>query len=174
MDALPTEKDSDPAVSQTENFLCGARYREFLETVGDYEKCVAERRRHIVTYDDVDAIGEAGKKPLPITIGGKDGRPYSYKAVRLATGEIPKGRDVTVVLGIEADETFDPEALCVFISARKCTYLRDAAPKEQQYKDLRYCVYTLDNDGTLPPVSVIDMGLLNGRATIHWVEIEII
>ena len=174
MDILPTAKNPDPAISKTENFLCGDRYREFLGTAGDYEKCVAERRRHIVTYNDVDAIGEAGKKPLPLTIGGKDGRPYGYKALRLATGEIPKGRDVTVVLGIEADEQFDPEKLYVFTSTRKCAYLRDAEPKEQQYKDLRYCVFSLENDGALPPVSVIEMGLLDGRATIHWAEIEII
>jgi hypothetical protein len=80
---------------------------------------------------------------------------------------------VHVVFGVEADENFDPASLRVFISARKCVYSHESEPYEQQYRDYRYFNYAVDNDGTLPPVSIIEIGLPEGKATVHWVEIEI-
>jgi hypothetical protein len=166
MDEIPTTKGHH-------DFLTGGRYREFLKTVGDYEKCVSATRRHVVTYNDVSAIGAEGKKQLPVRLWG-DGKPSNYQALRLVTGDIPRSRRVNVILGIEADGDFDVSALFVYLSAKKCDFLEERAPFAQQYTDMRYFVYTLENDGTLPPVSVIEMGLSEGKATVHWAEIEIL
>ena len=162
-----------PAAKEEHTFLTGERYREFLKTVGDYEKCVSATRRHVVTYNDVSSIGAAGKKQLPVRLSG-DGKPLNYEALRLVTGDIPRSRRVNVVLGIEVDGDFDVSALFVYLSAKKCDFLEERAPFAQQYADIRYFVYTLENDGTLPPVSVIEMGLSAGKATVHWAEIEIL
>lgn len=162
-----------PAAKEEHTFLTGERYREFLKTVGDYEKCVSATRRHVVTYNDVSAIGAEGKKQLPVRLWG-DGKPSNYQALRLVTGDIPRYRRVNVVLGIEADGDFDISALFVYLSAKKCDFLEERAPFAQQYTDMRYFVYTLENDGTLPPVSVIEIGLSEGKATVHWAEIEIL
>lgn len=162
-----------PAAKEDHAFLTGERYREFLKTVGDYEKCVSAKRRHVVTYNDVSAIGVNGKKQLPVRLLG-DGKPSNYQALRLVTGDIPRGRAVNVILGIEAEDPFDGNTFSVYLSARKCEFLAERAPFAQQYTDMRYVVYTLENDGTLPPVSVIEMGISEGNATVHWAEIEII
>ncbi len=172
MDMPQAQWETEPTMSRRENFLGGERYREFLKTAGDYEKCIHEKRRHVVTCNDVSAIGADASKQLPIKANG-DGKPLSYKGLRLVTGEIPVGRTVYVVFGVESDDAIDPSSLDVYLSARKCTYLEERAPYEQQYKDLRYFVYTLENDGTLPPVSVIELGISHGSITVHWAEIQI-
>ncbi len=165
--------DELPSAGGYHDLLVGDLYREFLMTAGDYEKCVHAKRRHVVTYNDVSAVGVNGKKQLPVKLFG-DGKPSSYQAVRLVTGEIPKGRAVNVILGIEADGAFDAEMLSVYLSARKCAFSEERAPFAQQYEDMRYFVYTLENDGTFSPVSIIEMGLSEGKATVHWAEIEIL
>ncbi len=164
------------AIQETTNgnsLLLGETYHRFLTVAGDYARCQAEKRRHVVTYNDVSAIGAGAKKQLPIALFG-DGKVSSFAALRIVTGAIPAGRFVRVVLGMETDTDFSPEMLVVYLSARACVFLEETPSHDQQYADMRYFVYTLENDGTLPPVSVVEAGLCRGCAKIHWAEIEII
>ncbi len=156
------------------SLLMGETYRKFLSLAGDYERCKAEKRRHVVTYNDVFAIGANAKKQLPQIISGIGTTPSSFAAFRSVTGEIPIGRTVYAVLGIETACDFSPEALQVYLSARGCAFIKEAAPHDQQYTDIRYFIYEVKNDGALPPVSVLEVGMPEGKAVIHWVEIEII
>ncbi len=164
------------AIQETANgnsLLLGDTYRKFLSLAGDYERCKAEKRRHVVTYDDVSAIGAGAKKQLPQSLFG-NGKPSPFAAFRIVTGEIPAGRTVRAVLGIEAVDSFSPEALQVYVSARKCALIGEAEPHDQQYTDMRYFSFAVENDGLLSPVSVLEVGLSCGKAVIHWAEMEII
>ncbi len=154
------------------SLLMGDTYRKFLSLAGDYERCKAEKRRHVVTYNDVSAIGAGAKKQLPQTLSG-DGKPSSFAAFRIVTGEIPAGREVRAILGIECDQEVSPEAMQVYVSARKCAFVGEVEPHDQQYTDIRYFSFAVENDGALPPVSVLEVGLSCGKAVIHWVEMEI-
>ncbi|MBQ9746725.1 MAG: hypothetical protein IJW21_07875 [Clostridia bacterium] len=149
-----------------QSFCTGENGRSFLSAVGDLARCTAEKRRHIVTYSDVSAIGAESAKPLPARVSAG-----SFAAFRLVTGEIPAGREVNVVFGVAAGGDFASDEAEVYVSARKCIYAGERAPRAQQYADMRYFAYTVLNDGTLPPVSVIEAGGV--ECTLHWVEIEI-
>ncbi len=164
--------EETPPTANADDMLRGEVYHRFLTVAGDREKTAMEKRRHVVTYNDVSAIGANGKKQLPVTLRG-DGKPMSYPALRLVTGEIPAGRGVELLLGVESVEKFDPKGLTVYISARPCKLIGEREPVHQQYDDLRYFAFAIENDGGLSPVSIIEMGLCEGFAVVHWVEIDI-
>ncbi len=155
------------------SLVMGETYRKFLSVAGDYEACKTEKRRHVVTYNDVSAIGANAKKQLPQSLSG-NGTPDSFATVRIVTGEIPKNRTVHAILGIEAGGDFSPEALQVYLSARKCTLGCEVEAHDQQYTDIRFFSFDIEHDGTLPPVSVLEVGLALGTAKLHWAEIEIV
>ncbi len=155
------------------SLLMGETYRKFLRIAGAYDACKAEKRRHVVTYNDVSAIGAGAKKQLPQTVSG-NGTPSSFAAFRIVTGDIPKGREVRAVIGIEASDTFALDLMEVYLSTRRCAFAGESTSHDQQYTDICYVSFTVENDGTLPPVSILEVGLSSGNATIHWAEIEIV
>ena len=97
----------------------------------------------------------------------------------MVTGDIPLGRRVRIWLGFEALEGFDRADLSVFLNQRACTWAKThpATPLTEKPKRpcaLHYGVFTVENNGGLPPVSVIEVGLAHGTATVVWAEIEIL
>ena len=147
-------------------------YRKLLTTAGDLDKAKNETRRHVVTYDDVYAVGAPGAKQLPINIGGTRDHVTGFSALRIPTGPIPAGRRVTVVLGF-AKEPFNVEDVTVYLNAKKCKLVGTAEPVHPQYLDMDYYVFEAENDGNLPPVSVCEVGLAEGRISVHWAEVDI-
>ena len=149
------------------DYCTGEAGKKFFKTVGNYERCIAEKRRHILTYNDVSAIGVPQKKPLPAKIFRGE-----YAAFRIVTGEIPQGRNASIILGIEAGSEFNASALSVYASARKCIFADEIPPAPLQYTDMRYFAFNIKNDGSLPPGSVIEIG--GADCILHWLEIDII
>ena len=49
-----------------------------------------------------------------------------------------------------------------------------AEPVYPQYEDMEYYIFEAQNDGTLPPVSVLEIGISEGNTAVHWTEIDII
>lgn len=162
MDALTPEGSPDHS-------LCAdkALYRKFLCTAGDYDLCAAEKRRHVVTYDDVYAIGVPTQKQLPLVLSA-DG----FTALRIATGKIGADRKISVILGIEKDSCC-AEDMIVYLNAKLCRFIGERPPLAPQYPDMCYFCFEADNDGNISPVSVIELGLSDGKTIIHWAEIEI-
>lgn len=150
------------------------KYREFLAMAGDYEKCVAAERHHVVTYNDVDAIGEKGKKQLPLRLWGEKGNPPPFSAVRVVTGDVPADRTVQVILGVEPEDADKGENLIVYLNAKRCRFVGVREWCAPQYTDMKYLVFEAENDGDLPPVSVIEMANTDGIIMIHWAEIDIL
>ena len=144
-----------------------ALYRKFLCTAGDYGLCAAEKRRHVITYDDVYAIGVPTQKQLPrmLSSGG-------YTALRIATGKISADRKVFVILGVDAEDC-RAEDITVYLNAKPCAFVDERAPIAQQYPDMHYYAFEAENNGDIAPVCVIEIGLSEGKATVHWAEIEI-
>ena len=142
-------------------------YRKFLCTAGDYELCADAKRRHVITYNDTFAIGVPTQKQLPKMLS--EG---SYSALRIATGKIPEGRSVRVILGLDGDH-YRAQDLTVFLNAKPCCLIGERAPFAQQYPDLRYYAFEAENDGSIAPVGIIEIGLSEGNAELHWAEIEI-
>jgi len=148
-------------------------YHKFLTTAGDLEKSAAAPRRHVVTYDDVYAVGASNTKLLPFVFSGKRERVTEFTAVRIPTGPIPAGRSVQVVFGFEKG-TFDIGDITVYLNEKKCKLVGQTAPVYPQYSDMDYCVFEAENDGAMPPVSVAEVGLAEGKTIIHWAEIDIL
>lgn len=160
--------------SEEQALLHGKAYQRFLRTAGDYEACLKETRRHIVTYNDVSAIGANGKKQLPVTVSGENGKAFGYRALRLVTGEIPENAEIQLILGFGPDTAPDPAQLSVYLSTYPCRFIKEIAPQRLHYKDMRYFVFAPKTADKLPPVSIIEIGLTDGKETIHWAEIQII
>ena len=156
-----------------DDLLYGETYQKLLRTVGDYDACQSTKRRHVITYSDVSAIGAQGQKQLPAAVSGKNGKTDGFRDLRLVTGEIPENAKVRVILGFAPDETLDPSLLRVYLSARPCRYEGEAEPKSPRYPDMRYFAFVPETEERLPPVSIIELGLADGKQTLHWAEIEI-
>ncbi len=162
--------DAPVSLDERDLSLCAdpAIYRKFLCTAGDYDLCAAEKRRHIVTYDDVFAVGVPTQKQLPKRISQG-----SYDALRIAVGKIDESRKVSVILGFEGED-LRAQALTVFLNAKPCRLTEERLPFAQQYDDMRYFCFEAENDGKISPVCVIEIGLSEGNTVLHWAEIEII
>ena len=168
MDALMPSPDKDDSIFSNREI-----YHKFLCTAGDYEKTAAQTRRHVVTYDDVYAVSVPGAKQLPLRISGERGKTTPFAALRIVTGKIPAGREVYVVLGF-LPGAFRAEDVTVFLSARKCEWSGVCEPVYPQYTDMEYHRFSVTNDGTLPPVSVVEVGICEGEAAVYWAEIDIV
>ena len=147
-------------------------YQRFLRTAGDYELSAAAHRRHVVTYSDVAAVGVTSRKQLPMRLSGKREYPTGFSALRIATGKILPTQKIKVVLGFSGDE-YQKEDIRVFLNAKPCRLIGEQAPYSQQWNDMRYYCFEAENDGNFSPVSVIEIGLCEGRTEVHWAEVEI-
>ena len=154
--------------------LCGNQdiYMKFLRTAGDYDLSAAAHRRHLVTYSDVSAVGVTSRKQLPVRFFGKRDEPTAFSALRIATGKVLPAQKIKVVLGFSG-EAYAPEDIRVFLNAKPCRLIGEQAPHTQQWRDLRYFGFEAENDGNFSPVSVIEIGLCEGKTELHWAEIEI-
>lgn len=148
-------------------------YRKFLCTVGDYDMAAAQRRRHMVTYSDVSAIGVPARVQLPMRLSGKREAPTTFRALRIATGKIAPSQSISVLLGFSAEESFQIQDLRVYLNAKACRLVGEEKPYAQQYPDMKYYRFEAENNGKESPVAVIEVGLCDGRTELHWAEIEI-
>lgn len=157
----------DPEDVKTKPLFAAENYRSFLCTIGDEEKQMSSARRHILTYNDVSAVGFSARRPLPLSVSG------GFSAVRIPTGGIPKGKSVTLVIGIECGDDFSGDALTVYANTRKCEFLGDVGAPENAYDDMRYFAYSIENDGNIPFVTVAEFSSAGESIRLHWVEIDI-
>ena len=147
-------------------------YRKFLCTAGDYDLSAAEHRRHLVTYNDVDAVGVTSRKQLPMRLAGRRDLPTGFSALRIATGKILPSQKVAVILGFSGDE-YKKEDIRVFLNAKPCRLVGEQTPYVQYFDDMKYYRFEVENNGDLVPVAVIEVGLCDGRTEVHWAEIEV-
>ncbi len=167
--------DALNSLDDREFSLCLNRdiYKKFLCTAGDYDFSAAAHRRHLITYNDVYAIGVATRKQLPVRLSGRREKPTDFSALRIATGKVLPSQKITVVLGFGGEGEYQKEDIRVFLNAKPCRFVREQAPHDQQFPDMFYYCFEAENDGNFSPVSVIEIGLCEGKTELHWAEIEI-
>ncbi|MBO5005929.1 MAG: hypothetical protein J6C89_00645 [Clostridia bacterium] len=139
---------------------------DFLCKVGDYNALVSSNRRHVVTFCDVSAVGAGVPKQLPVTL-----EKSSFPALRVPTGNIPKDASVRLIVGISGSA--DESTLFAFANAKPCGKAYRTERKYPQYDDMSYFAFDMENDGGLPPVTVCELSVKEGKATVHWAEIEV-
>ncbi|MBO5754775.1 MAG: hypothetical protein J6R89_01825 [Clostridia bacterium] len=168
---------------ETPDFFCNddALRARFLALGGDYEQLQREPRRHVVTYDDTAVPTMTEKAPLPLTLSADRGASTPlesaacYGRLRVPTGKIGKDKTVTLLLGFESEEGFALSDLEVYVNQRPCAPLGKQAPDTLLRPRAGHTyAFSVENDGSLPTVSVIEVGLTHGSASVVWAEIDVV
>ncbi len=158
----------EPSGADSEHdILRGERYRTLLSTLGDEEKCVAAKRKNIVTFGDTWMPAEQPRKPLPLRVQAGE-----YQGLRIPTGVILAGRRVTLRLGFERGLSMG-EDVSVYADCVRCRCLGKASPRYPAYDDMDYYDYEIRNHGDLPIVTVVEIAALRGETAVHWAEIVV-
>ncbi|MGN1096126.1 MAG: hypothetical protein ACI4QR_07025 [Eubacteriales bacterium] len=157
---------SSPHPELSEDSISNKGMDRLLEIAGDYDILQNESRRHVVTYHDISAVGAGVIKQLPVTIGEN-----IFSDIRIPTGNIPAGKRVRLIIGI--NKGADISMLIAFANAVPCRFIGKTERIFPQYDDMEYYAFEIQNDGTLPPVTVAELSAGKGRAVVHWVEIII-
>jgi len=122
-------------------------YRRLLQEVGDLEALAGKTRRHVVSFCDVLAPGEAPRLPLPAPCGPHGdvyggNTPFGdVAAFRIYTGPAPQAEAVQVCLGFGDDtqrfgyKSVIPEQTDVRVNGERCAFagkadLREPTPPE--------------------------------------------
>ncbi|MCQ2435496.1 MAG: hypothetical protein MJ101_01175 [Clostridia bacterium] len=151
--------------------LSKRNYAYFLRTAGDSEKMINAPRRHVVTFFDTWIPGEPPRKPLPLRVSADEGATV-YSALRIPTGVIPQGKEVSLCLGFEKGLSHGDD-VNVYAACRRCRLIGSVSTPYHAYDDLDYYAYEIENDGDLPTVFIAEIGALRGTATVHWAEIDV-
>lgn len=159
--------------AENESIFMPENYKFFLQTAGNAEKETDAVRRHVLSFNDVYAVGCATRRPLPISFAEREGIP-DYTAVRIPTGNIPEGRRVYFIIGTERGKGNTGEDYSIYANTVFCPYSGMCERKAPMYPDLDYFSYEIKNDGKLPPVTVAEVGIKKGEGKVHWIEIEVI
>lgn len=175
--------DGYNGVYETEDFFCNddALRTRFLTVCGDYEQLQGEPRRHVVTYDDTEVPTMPEKTPLPLVLSADRGASTPlestafYGRLRVPTGKIGKGRAVTLLLGFDEVDGFALPDLEVYVNQRPCAIIGKQEPDTLLRPRVRHTyAFSVPNDGSLPTVSVIEVGLTHGSASVIWAEIDVV
>jgi hypothetical protein len=143
--------------------VTGPDYQALLREVGSLETLAGKTRRHVLTYADTWAPGEARVTALPASC-----RAGQRGAFRLATGPRPDGGEVLAALGVRGSSGVDHETMEVRVNGEVCEFIGEVNLPEPR-PDFR--VY-----GFAAPVSVMNRGynLIEVAARrdveIGWVE----
>lgn len=140
-----------------------ADYPPLLRETGSLATLRGKPRRHILTYSDTWAPGEAPSLPLPVTMQAE-----TWKAFRLATGLAERNMAATVVLGSRtnlADWTVRVNGA----AARFTGPATAMAPAP----DAALYGFAVDSSALRDGDTVIDLRAA-GPGTIEWVELALV
>ena len=140
-------------------------YPLLLREIGSIETLRNKPRRHVVTFADTWAVGEANGYLLPCVLRSDDCR-----AFRVPIGEKPTNQKAYVVLGFLEDEKASTEEQRLWVNGTLCEeettfLLKKPGP------DSKILAYRIIADVLHDGVNVIEVMGYNG--TIDWVEINI-
>lgn len=149
-------------------------YRKFLCSVGTGSTCYDLPRRHLITFNDVFAPGIDDVYALPLKALHNDADTKTeYKFLRIPTGKINMNFKVRFIIGIEKDHPMNDDLL-VYANAVKLTLIGPTVLPIPCWSTLDYYEYLIPNDGTLPVVTVFEIGSKKGDFIIHWAEIRLL
>jgi hypothetical protein len=175
MDEEPPEGDFKNIyddINHSHSPLKYKNYRAVLSTIGDKEKVVNLPRRHIVTYSDIGPDWFMDKihlqSPLPITSEGPD----HIRFTRVRVGEIPANAKIELILGASSkDDELSSEDIKVYINSIESPFVRNE--KIVPYTNLKGCVFSVENNGYMPPFLVVEFSACKSPITVDYIEIFI-
>ena len=68
---------------------------------------------------------------------------------------------------------YDVKDLTLYLNQIPCTYLGKVKADRPAPDGLDYLAFSVPNDGTLPDVSVIELGFAHGKTVLEWAEIAV-
>ena len=141
-------------------------YMKLLRTAGSKETALRAERRHVKTFADIGPVWYDMEKlaPLPLTVC-----PKRAAFLRLRVGDIPAEATVEIRLGVSGEES---DAPAVYVDSVPCDYVRsETVIPAYTRKPAR--VYSLKNDGNLPPYLVIEMIAGKNAITVDYAEVHV-
>ncbi len=156
--------DSQTTVDQPE------QYRPILEHAGSLATLEGKHRRHIVTYADTYAVGEAPANPLPAIC--KQGLSASF---RIPIGPRPTGGASRVWIGLGKEGSLDSSGLRVTVNDVETTPSNASAPVPIHSIAGKVAGFEIPRDVLHDSFNVVK--ICTGQATpyqIVWVEIDIV
>ena len=133
-------------------------YGAFLRRAGDPEGCLHGRRRHAVTFDDIVPMWHGRRTDLPV-------HGAELITLRVRTGRIPEGMKAELRISMQG------RAKTVYANSRECVFLRNDAP--DRFLPGPVCVYELENDGSLPPFTVVELIPDGGELRVDALEVYV-
>lgn len=138
-----------------------------LKVLGSYEALLAVERRAIPTYTAVKAKWQVDDSQLSITAGDKSGG-----VIKVALGDVPADKTVTLKLAFEGAADSSVERLIVYANSEKCTYTGKEATVDALTGNTLYC-YTVPaeicNNGQL----VLEFRTTSGSVVINYAEVSV-
>jgi hypothetical protein len=135
-----------------------AEYREFLREISDIENIRGKSRRHIVTYSDTWAPGEARGYLLPADIG-------NWTEFRIHIGEAPKNQETYAVVSVK-----DGEAPEVYVNGAKCEKSEFQIQSPPIPYDTQYS-YKIPAELLHDGYNLVETN--GGKGKLEWVEIYV-
>ncbi len=141
-------------------------YRKLLTTVGSLETVMRAERRHVKTFADIGPVWYDKAKHASLPLAVKAGQ---AGFLRMRVGAIPAEAALELRLGIDGDQAVAPE---VYVNSVPCEYLRSETVVPAYTKNPAW-VYSVENDGSLPPFLVVE--IIGGikDTTIDYAEIHV-
>ena len=143
-----------------------ANYPTLLRELGSLATLAGKPRRHVLTYADTWAPGEARAIPLPAVCG-----PHNWLAFRVNIGPRPDTGAVSLLLGVEGDTPNEADTLQVRVNSDLCRYLGLTATASPA-PACRLYAYDVPLTALNGGYNLIEV-LAAVRVTIGWVEIAI-
>ncbi len=161
-----------PAAEDGQNVFpgnCSVRpgnYIRLLNTIGSLKTVMRSDRRHVKTFADIGPVWVDKEKlaPLPLTVkAGQAG------FLRMRVGGIPGDAHVEARLGFTVDETDMP---AVYVNSALCRYVRSETVIPAYTRNPAH-VYSVENDGNLPPFLVLEIIAGEKDIVIDYAEIHV-
>jgi hypothetical protein len=137
-----------------------AEYPPMLRECGRLETLAGKARRHVLTYTDTWAPGEAQSYLLPATI-----EPGQWRTFRIATGPADPRLKARVRLGVDRDAS----TWTVYTNALRCAFAGVDKP-EAAWPETPVYAFEMPQRAERPGETVIEVKA-GARGTVHWVEI---
>ena len=135
-------------------------YQPLLRETGALSTLAGKARRHVVTYTDTWAPGEAQGYLLPATLDSGQ-----WRAFRIATGPVDKALKGRVRIGVDADAS----GWTVHVNTVRCPFARIDKP-EGAWPETPVYAFEIPPQAETSGETVIDVNA-RSRGTVHWVEI---
>lgn len=152
--------DSETTIDDTAN------YWNIFNEVGNLETLKDRSRRHVLTYPDTWAPGEARAIRLP-----EKCIPGQYSDFRIHIGPRPDKGKVSVILGISDNRILKKDQLKVLLNGEECSFEGIADLSKPRPEGAIYS-YNVPLNSVLDGYNIIEV-LAENELEINWVEIYV-